>query len=127
MHGNLLSPVFNARNCPLPWAERWELRTPLFGCNCSTTTFLAAVTTCVSTLLSILLFLGLGKLVKWSWIAWQARGGWVVEEFHNDADTRRREYIWVRNKRSCMRWLQERWRKRSSTDRDEEEEEEALI
>jgi len=92
-NGHLLSPIWYDDICPFPWQERWELRTSTFGCNCSTTTFLAALITCLSTLLSLLL---LWVIVKLCILIFKmvrgARTGWVVEE----GEEGRREYSWVR-------------------------------
>jgi hypothetical protein len=91
----------------MPWQERYELRTSTFGCNCSTTTFLAAIITFVSTLAALVLLWGLFTVLKWLVLAWiSSRGGWVVEP---DVDGQRVEYIWVRKGRRWKTFWQQTW------------------
>jgi len=91
----------------MPWQERWELRTKTFGCNCSTTTFLAAITTCLSTLVGLVILVGLIKLITLAIFAWRARrGGWEVRE---SEDGERSERIWVRKTPSWPVWLKSKW------------------
>jgi hypothetical protein len=81
----------------MPWQERWELRTKLFGCNCSTTTFLAAFITCISTLVSLLVLWLLWKLLRALWLSVRApRGGWRIDAVDDVDGEHWKQGIWVR-------------------------------
>jgi len=102
--GNLLSPVTHPNICPMPWQERWELRSAPFGCNCSTTSLLVAIITVLSTLVGLALLVLLIKIVKWIWVVGSGRrGGWVI---HVKDDGTRRGHIWVRR----SHWWNRLWR-----------------
>ena len=93
----------------MPWQERWELRTATFGCNCSTTTFLAALITCVSTLASLVVLWILFKLLKLIIGLFRAERGGLLVEFD---DGQRREHVWVRKRASWKGWWTSKWRGR---------------
>ena len=81
----------------MPWQERWELRTGTFGCNCSTTTFLAALITCLSTLVSLLVLWILWKLGRAIWLSFRApRGGWRIDVVEDADGDHWKQGIWVR-------------------------------
>jgi hypothetical protein len=98
---HLLSPITDEHICPMPWQERWELRTKTLGCNCSTTTFLAALGTCVGTLLALILLWVLWKIVKLIWV--MSRKGTVGTELRVEEDGREVEGVWKR-KRTWRGW-----------------------
>ncbi|KAF1991218.1 hypothetical protein K402DRAFT_389401 [Aulographum hederae CBS 113979] len=91
---SLLAPVRNHPPiCPLS-TERWELRTSTFGCECSTTTLVAAFITFLCTITGLLVLWGLVKLIAWARIAWKgARGGYFL---HVEEDETRWGEVWVR-------------------------------
>ena len=72
---SLLSPLKKSI-CPLS-SERFELRTPLFGCACSTITFLSIMVTIFATLLATLLFYGIWRsgALQWIWRIFAAGKG----------------------------------------------------
>ena len=77
----ILAPIRNPDICP-HWSERWDLRTKGLGCHVSTVTFL----TCIISIVSTLLVLGLGwasfKLGKFCWGRWKRRErGWQWEKW----------------------------------------------
>lgn len=103
----ILAPMSYPSICPFPWQERWELRTKPFGCNCSTTTFIAALITCVSTLVSLLILISLLRCLRWSFRACRGlRGGWEVKIVDEPDGERRIGRIWIR-RRSWREW----WRR----------------
>jgi len=75
--GNILSPIRNKHICPLPWQERWELRTAPFGCNCSTTSFLVSMGTVLGTIFALILLYLLYKLIKWMTLAAKREKEWL--------------------------------------------------
>jgi len=117
-HDNLLSPIRKAHICPMPWQERWELRTGTFGCNCSTTTFLAALITCVSTLLSLLVLWLLVKLVIFLIKLWRRNRNGVLLEFE---DGQERELVWVRKRASWAGWWKSLWRRKTDVITEQED------
>jgi hypothetical protein len=95
--GHLLSPIHYDSLCPMGWEERWELRTGTFGCNCSTTTFLAALITCLSTLVSLLVLWILWKLGWAIWYSFKApRGGWRIDVVEDESGEHWQHGVWVR-------------------------------
>lgn len=99
------------------WQERFELRTPTFGCNCSTTSFIVSLITVFSTIAAyvvssfhlpsvtnpnadhslILLYL-LVKLIYWARLAATGRkGGWELHVVDDGPGQERRwGHVWVR-------------------------------
>ena len=102
----------------MPWQERWELRTGTFGCNCSTTTFLAAIITCASTLGGLVLLWLLLKLIRLIIGLWRADRGGLLIEFE---DGQAREYVWVRKRASWKGWWIGKWRRRPDQVTEEED------
>jgi hypothetical protein len=117
-YDNLLSPIRKAHICPMPRQERWELRTRTFGCKCSTTTFLAALITCVSTLASLLVLWLLFKLVKLVIKLWRRNRNGVLIEFENGQE---RERVWVRKNATWMGWWKSTWRPKRGVVTEEED------
>jgi hypothetical protein len=83
-HGTLLpilAPIRNENVCPLGWQERWELRTPSFGCRCSTMTFMSVVIAVLSTIVATLLLWGVVMLGRWGVGKWKRSGKdwWKVD------------------------------------------------
>jgi len=121
-HGHLLSPIHNAHICPMPWQERWELRTAPFGCNCSTTTFLAALITCASTIVSLIVLWLLYKILRALWKAYRgANGGWKLQVIEAQDGERWIEGTWVRKDGGVVRGVKDwatkmgRWIMREDT------------
>jgi hypothetical protein len=102
-NGHLLSPVNNAHICPT-WQERYELRTPTFGCNCSTTSFLVSIITVLSTIAALVLFYLLIKLIAWARLAAKGRkGGWELHvEDDGPGQERRWGQVWVRKSENIL-------------------------
>jgi len=93
----------------MPWQERWELRTGMFGCNCSTTTFLAALITCLSTIASLLILWLLWALMRAIWLSVRApRGGWRIDVVHEIDGSHWREGIWVRKRPGIFARMRQR-------------------
>jgi len=102
LDSTLLAPIQHDDICPFPWQERWELRTKPFGCNCSTTTFLAALITCLSTLVALFVLWSSLKILGWCFKACRGvRGGWELRVVGDEE--RRVGRIWVR-KRTWKEW-----------------------
>ncbi|KIW07322.1 uncharacterized protein PV09_02172 [Verruconis gallopava] len=110
--GHLLSPIYDAQICPMPWQERWELRTGTFGCNCSTTTFLAAIITCISTLTSLLILWIIWKVLKYVFSAvFAPRGGWRIDVVDEIDGEHWRQGVWVRKGIGFTGRLKNAWRR----------------
>ncbi|KAF2663646.1 hypothetical protein BT63DRAFT_429924 [Microthyrium microscopicum] len=103
-NAHLLSPISNKHICPMPWQERYELRTSTFGCNCSTTTLLAALITFASSVLGLVVLYGLVKLVK---LLMKARGGWEIV-IQDEQGPPRVERVWVRKQKGWGEWWREK-------------------
>jgi hypothetical protein len=110
----------NAHICPLPWQERWELRTAPFGCNCSTTSFLVSAATILATLVGLIVLIFLFKLFKWIGKAWVGSGdGWTV---HVMEDGGRVGHIWVRRcEEGWGEWVARCWRGMWGSKKEEDE------
>ncbi|KAK3080092.1 hypothetical protein LTS18_003140 [Coniosporium uncinatum] len=95
----LLSPLHSKdpQICPLA-SERWELRTATLGCECSSTTLVAAIITCACTLAGVVVLWGLITLVAWATTAWRGvRGGYEVLVQEGDGGGERRVgRVWKR-------------------------------
>lgn len=74
---SIFAPIKSENICPLSWRERWELRSKLFGCRCSTFTILSILIAVVSTLAWITVLWLLTKLGWWLRRKWKSRqDGW---------------------------------------------------
>lgn len=104
-HSTILSPINNPHICPFPWQERYELRTRPFGCNCSTTSFLVALITCVSTLVGALVLWGLVKLLIALWRVLRAGStGYELVILEEEERHNVKGRVWRRGG-SWMEWL----------------------
>ncbi|KAF9889756.1 hypothetical protein FE257_007062 [Aspergillus nanangensis] len=82
-HLPILAPLGSSQICPLGSKERWELRAAPFGCNVSTTTFLATVVGVLGTLVAV----ALGCFVVWVWPrakVWWKRDGKISGRYYVD-------------------------------------------
>lgn len=103
----------------MPWQERWELRTGTFGCNCSTTTFLAALITCLSTLASLVILWILWKVIRAVWLSVRApRGGWRIDVVDEVDGSHWKEGIWVRKRPNIFARLRRRMKSKEEQGND---------
>ncbi|KAF2402928.1 hypothetical protein EJ06DRAFT_527903 [Trichodelitschia bisporula] len=102
----LLLPLSKAHICPLPWQERYELRTAPLGCGCSTTSLLVGLGAVGGTLVALLVGWLLVWVLGWIYAAERAeRGGWVL---HEGPRGERWGHTWTRPRRTW--WTG--WRRR---------------
>jgi hypothetical protein len=103
----------------MPWQERWELRTSTFGCNCSTTTFLAALITSLSTIVGLLILWLLVKLIKALIILWRKDKYGTLLDF--DENGQEQQHVWVRKTATWRGWWRAMWRKKTEEITEEED------
>jgi len=113
----LLSPIRNDNICPMP-RERYELRTQTLGCNCSTTTFLTAIITCLATLAGLVILYGLVKAIKWMTVLMRTDKYGTLVDY--DDEGRGDMELWVR-KQTWKGWWRGLWRKRGEGITEEED------
>ena len=97
--------------------ERWELRTKAFGCNCSTTTFLAVLISILSTMGALIFLWILWKLVRAIWLSIRApRGGWKIEVIEEVDGEHWKQGIWVRKRPNIFARIKNGWKRMNQSE-----------
>lgn len=91
---SLLEPITNKYICPLE-NERFELRTRVLGCGCSTTTLLSIIVTIFATIAALLVLSIIGRVIRQLNRTFGS-GGWRGIEIKVESDGTRRQREWRR-------------------------------